>query len=248
MAVRKSQLYDKGLGMYKVNVSLAKEPLEIGRIRAFVPGWLENESIWLHMEYKFMLEALKQGLYKEFYDDLRKAAIPFQDPARYGRSILENSSFITPSVFFDKESRGNGFVARLSGSTAEFLHILLIMNLGPKPFFMEDGELIFRPSPVLDKMFFTKEKREVHVRVNGRKRKITMPAGSYAFTLFRDTLVTYANPKMRNTFGGRSVRPVRYKVRYKNGREHTVAQSVLGEPFSSHLREGAIEHLSVLLA
>ena len=27
---------------------------------------LKNESIWLHMEYKYLLELLKNGLYAEF--------------------------------------------------------------------------------------------------------------------------------------------------------------------------------------
>ncbi|MFN2225738.1 MAG: cellobiose phosphorylase, partial [Anaerolineae bacterium] len=48
--VRESDLYDRKLGMYKVNASLDGQSHEIGRARAFTPGWLENESIWLHME------------------------------------------------------------------------------------------------------------------------------------------------------------------------------------------------------
>jgi len=62
--VKKSPLYDTKLKMYKVNAALDKAPVEIGRAKAFTPGWLENESIWLHMEYKYMLELLKAGLYK----------------------------------------------------------------------------------------------------------------------------------------------------------------------------------------
>ena len=27
--------------------------MEVGRMMAFSPGWLENESIWLHMSYKW---------------------------------------------------------------------------------------------------------------------------------------------------------------------------------------------------
>ncbi|RME84323.1 MAG: cellobiose phosphorylase, partial [Caldilineae bacterium] len=60
-------LWDATLGMFKVNASLAGEPHDIGRARAFIPGWLENESIWLHMHYKYLLELLKQGLYAEFF-------------------------------------------------------------------------------------------------------------------------------------------------------------------------------------
>jgi len=57
--IKQSDLYDKKLKMYKVNASLDSAPLEIGRIKAFLPGWLENESIFLHLEYKYLLEILK---------------------------------------------------------------------------------------------------------------------------------------------------------------------------------------------
>ena len=121
--VRSSQLYDSELSMYKVNEPLAKESYELGRCRAFTPGWLENESIWLHMEYKYLLELLKSGLYQQYIGDLYKAAIPFQDEERYGRSILENSSFLASSANPDESIHGRGFVARLSGSTVEFMDI-----------------------------------------------------------------------------------------------------------------------------
>ena len=57
-AVRASSLYDQKLGMYRVNAPLDEESFEIGRSRIFSPGWLENESIFLHMHYKFLLETL----------------------------------------------------------------------------------------------------------------------------------------------------------------------------------------------
>ena len=52
------------LQMYKVNADLKEVSFEAGRAKAFTPGWLENESIWLHMEYKWLLEMLKSGLYE----------------------------------------------------------------------------------------------------------------------------------------------------------------------------------------
>src|SRR5206468_115227 len=55
-AVKRSELVDKKLGMYKLNVSLENESTEIGRIRVFSAGWLENESVFLHMHYKYLLE------------------------------------------------------------------------------------------------------------------------------------------------------------------------------------------------
>ena len=86
--------------MYKVNADLSGESWEIGRTRVFPAGWLENESIWLHMEYKFVLELLRCELYEEFYENFRSVFIPFLNPEQYGRSILENSSFLVSSAHF----------------------------------------------------------------------------------------------------------------------------------------------------
>ncbi|HLV09239.1 MAG TPA: hypothetical protein VKY40_03430, partial [Halanaerobiales bacterium] len=46
--VMKSELYDKKLEMFRLNGDLSEMPPDIGRARAFSPGWLENGSIWLH--------------------------------------------------------------------------------------------------------------------------------------------------------------------------------------------------------
>ncbi|MBD5084148.1 MAG: hypothetical protein HDT33_03545 [Clostridiales bacterium] len=145
--IRHSGLYDQALKMYKVNESLAGVSFEAGRALAFTPGWLENESIWLHMEYKYLLELLKSGLYDQFCQDFRAAAVPFLDPAQYGRSPLENVSFLASSANPDPSVWGRGFVARLSGSTAEFLQMWQLMFFGPEPFRMgADGlELYFLP-------------------------------------------------------------------------------------------------------
>ncbi len=75
--MRHSDLYDEKLSMYKVNASLQNASFELGRARAFTPGWLENESIWLHMEYKYLLELIRNGMYEAFFEDFHKAAIPF---------------------------------------------------------------------------------------------------------------------------------------------------------------------------
>lgn len=182
-AVKKSALFDKKLKMYKVTASLSSMPEEIGRCRVFTPGWLENESIWLHMEYKYILELLKIGLVEEFYSEFKNVLIPFQNPQRYGRSILENSSFLVSSAFPDKKLHGNGFVARLSGSTAEFLHIWLVMNTGTNPFILDkNGQLNLAFKPYLPGWLFAKN-------------------GKYSFNFLSRITVTYHNPKRKNTFG-----------------------------------------------
>ena len=157
-SVKNSDLYDKKLQMYKVNESLKNASFEIGRAKAFTPGWLENESIWLHMEYKYLLELLKSGMYKEYLEDFQKAAIPFQDPEVYGRSIYENSSFIASSQNPNEKYHGKGFVARLSGSTVEFLQMWKIMMFGKDTFTAKDGSIALCFQPLLPKSLIGKDK------------------------------------------------------------------------------------------
>ncbi|MCR5770603.1 MAG: hypothetical protein K6G87_05130, partial [Butyrivibrio sp.] len=154
--IKNSDLYDEKLKMYKINAPLSEASYELGRCRCFTPGWLENESIWLHMEYKYLLELIRSGLYKEYIDDLRTALVPFMDPSVYGRSIYENSSFIASSAGPDDKIHGKGFVARLSGSTIEFMSMWKIMMFGSKPFGLESGELVFAPSPVIPEYLILK--------------------------------------------------------------------------------------------
>jgi len=96
-SLKKSGLYDNHLKMFKVCDSLSKESNEIGRTRVFLPGWLENESVFMHMEFKYLLGLLKSGLYDEFFDSVKTCFPCFLKPEIYGRSILENSSFISSS-------------------------------------------------------------------------------------------------------------------------------------------------------
>ena len=56
--------------MYKTSESLEAEGFEIGRARGFTAGWLERESVFMHMEFKYILELIKNGLYKQFFEDI----------------------------------------------------------------------------------------------------------------------------------------------------------------------------------
>lgn len=155
--VKESNLYDQKLSMYKVNTSLQGASYEIGRCKAFTPGWLENESIWLHMEYKYLLELLKAGLYSEFFEDFHNACVPFLKYETYGRSILENSSFLASSANPNEAIHGKGFVARLSGSTAEFLTMWQIMMFGETPFTIKDDELVMELQPAIPSYLLSEE-------------------------------------------------------------------------------------------
>lgn len=230
-AVKSSALYDKKLSMYKVNASLNEGSFELGRARAFTPGWLENESIWLHMEYKYLLELIKNGMYEEFAEDFHKAAIPFLDPNVYGRSTLENSSFIASSNNPNEKIHGKGFVARLSGSTVEFLSIWRRMMFGEQPFRLEKidetMQLCAEFKPALPDYLIGADK-EVSARFMG------------------DCVVTYHLDEVKDYFPGK-YQIAKMEVCFKNGTKASVEGGVLVGQMAKMLRDGKIRSVDVVL-
>lgn len=229
-ATKSSELFDAKLKSYKVTAPLASCPEEIGRCRIFTPGWLENESIWLHMEYKYILEILKRGLIEEFYSDFKNTLIAFQDPRKYGRSILENSSFLVSSVFPDKNLHGNGFVARLSGSTAEFLEIWLAMNVGIKPFFVNDkSELNLRFSPALAGWLFNAKDK------------------TYSFNFLGKIRVVYHNPKRKDTFGKNKASIKEIAFNDKHEKPVKVQSDIIPSPYAEQIRSRQVNQIDIYL-
>ena len=242
--IKQSDLYDEKLGMYKVNACLDDEPHEIGRARTFSPGWFENESIWLHMEYKYMYEMLRNGLHEFFFNEFRNVFIPFQNPDVYGRSILENSSFLVSSANPDKNLHGAGFVARLSGATAEFIQILMHMAIGPKPFDLnEGGELIFQLKPVLPRWLFTTEDQKVELAT----KTLAVPANTFSCMLLGEILVTYHNPEMKNTYGADSVSPKRYVIQDTDGNTHSCDSHIITGNIVSSIRGRSVHKIDITL-
>lgn len=236
IAVRKSRLYDKKLKMYKVSAPLETCPEEIGRCRVFTPGWLENESIWLHMEYKYILELLENGLYKEFFEDFKNVLIPFQDPGRYGRSILENSSFLVSSAFPDERLHGNGFVARLSGSTAEFISIWLLMCAGKNPFFLDGNKkLRLEFKPILPGWLFS------------QKEESGFPKNTFAFKFLNKTLVVYHNPKRKDTFGSKAAKIKEITIASCDKTKVTLKSPIIEFPLAYDIREGKAQQIDIIL-
>lgn len=226
--IKKTDIYDKKLKMYKTSESIDRMSMENGRVRAFTPGWLERESIFLHMEYKYFLGLFKAGLYKEFYECIEDALIPFQKPEMYGRSILENSSFLASSANPDPSVHGQGFVARLSGSTVEMLSIWIGMFLGNGGFRMEEGELRFVFDPKLSAKMFD-------------------VAGEASFTLCGNCTVTYHNESGKSTFGEDAAKVERITY-VENGETIQAATTYLQGQTAVKVREGKIAQIHVYLA
>jgi hypothetical protein len=223
--VRASSLFDSELGMYRVNASLEDLPHEIGRARAFTPGWLENESIWMHMAFKYLLELLRAGLYEEFFTDLKTGLPAFLDPAVYGRSPLENSSFIVSSAHPDPALHGNGFVARLSGSTAEFLSIWLRMTAGPQPFRLRGDALVLELRPALPGWLFRED-------------------GTFSFRFLGACDVTYHNPAKGDIFRRT---PKRFKLQPCLGEPVILEGNAIPSPYAGMVRDGQIQSIDVFL-
>jgi hypothetical protein len=248
-AVRSSALYDPDLKMYKVCESLRGETHEIGRITAYPRGWIENESIYTHMEYKWLLEVLRSGLVEQFYDELQNVLPPFMEPEVYGRSTLENCSFIVSSAFPDPNLHGQAFQPRLSGVTAEWLEIWTLMVAGPRPFRLDSKrELQLTLEPILPDWLFTDEVGFYHYWDQDRGwEEVRIPANSFTFRFLGHTLVSYHNPERRSTYGPNATTISTCTFTYRDGRVLKEA----GPHFSSHyaesVRTGEVQKMDVML-
>ncbi|WP_327204735.1 hypothetical protein [Paenibacillus sp. DMB20] len=226
--IKATDLYDRKLGMYKTSVSLNGEGDEIGRIRAFTAGWLERESVFLHMTYKYLLSLLKTGLYGPFFEEIRSSLIPFLDPAVYGRSTLENSSFIASGVNPDPGVHGRGFVSRLSGSTAEFLSMWILMMAGKSMFSYENGRLELTLQPILPGWLFD-ERGEVSFKFLGR------------------VAVTYRNERKADTFGPQAAVVSDMKLRARDGSEIAVKGNRVSGELAEAVRSGDVVSIQATL-
>ena len=216
----------------KVNASLQNASFELGRCRAFTPGWLENESIWLHMEYKYLLELIKSGLYKEFFEDFRHAAVPFLDKDTYGRSTLENSSFIASSKNPNERIHGKGFVARLSGSTIEFISMWKHMFFGKNIFTVNsNGQLIFSLAPAIPEYLIAEEDGKYTVST----------------TLLGETKLIYQFPEKKDYIPGEyTINSI--SVLFEDGSEAAVSNSVITGSDAERIRNRQAKTITVVIA
>jgi hypothetical protein len=121
---------------------------------------------------------LRAGLFPEFWEEVQSGMVAFMDPEVFGRSPLEAASFIVSSSYPDERLHGTGFLARLSGSTAEFLSMWHLMFQGPTPFVhdAESGALSLKLEPALPAWLFTDD-------------------GTVEFNFLGRVAVTYHNPR-----------------------------------------------------
>lgn len=245
-AVKKSGLHDEKLDMFVVNANIMDETKEIGRQNVFPRGWLENEAVFLHMEYKYFLELLRSGLYDEFSHYLHTSAVPFLDPEMYGRSTLENSSFIASSAHPDERIHGEGFVSRLTGASSEFLTMWRFMTAGQKPFILNNkGELCMKLTPAIPGWLFSKEAREVEY-FTGETETATLSLGenTFAFELLGSILCVYHNDALVDTWNTE----VKKIELYKDGKLFaTVNGGTVPAPYAERIRSGEFDRIEAYL-
>ncbi|MFC1522813.1 hypothetical protein ACFL6Y_10435 [Elusimicrobiota bacterium] len=249
-AVKRSDIYDRKLKMYKVCENMAGESYELGRaVGAYPRGWIENESVYLHMQYKWMLEVLRSGLCDEFWDDAKTALVPFVNPTMYGRSILEGASFIVSSAFADPRYHGRAYQPRLSGLTCEFIQMWTTATAGSRPFKLDEiGFLEFSLEPRLPGWLFTNEpvSRTYFDMVDGWTQ-IEIPKDAFAFKLMSRTLVVYHNPMRKPTYGQDGVSPVKYSFMHRNGSASEAMGTSVSTPYSTAIRNGDIKRIDIEL-
>jgi hypothetical protein len=205
-----SGLRDNELKMYYLSASLTGQTYDMGRQIAFAPGWLENQSIWMHMSYKYYLQLIRGKLYTQFFSEVKNGGVlPFMDPEVYGRPLMECSSFIASSAFPDPSVHGQGFLARLSGSTAEFMDMWKLMFIGPEPFFLnKHGKVEMQLQPALPSWLFEDETSESDPHYDEDGNHIV------SFKLFSMIPVTYHNPGGKDIHG---TNPKSYTVTMTDG-------------------------------
>lgn len=221
--LKNSELRDDKLKMYTISGSLEGQSMDMGRLMAFSPGWLENQSVWLHMSFKYYLELLRSKLYIEFYEEMLSGGMPpFMNATMYGRSLVECSSFLASSAFQDPSVQGQGFVARLSGATAEFLNMWILIFIGPKPFVLDENtnELSMQLVPALPLWLFEKYPDSQQVP-------------QVSFRLFGSINVTYHNTIRRDLF---DIPPRQYIIKYKDGSTLSINSSTIPGDIARKIR------------
>lgn len=219
--VKTTGLYDEKLAMYKTSASIEECSMENGRCRAFTPGWQERENVFLHMEYKYILAMLKAGLCDEYYETITRALIPFLDPNMYGRSTLENSSFLASSANPNTDIHGRGFVARLSGSTTEMISMWIEMFMGGKVFTYENGELVLHFEPKISNWLFDE--------------------GKVTFRLLSNCDITYVNNTDKNTYGEDAAAVTKVEI---DGKVVSTENKISGK-IAEAVRNGEVDKITV---
>lgn len=140
-------------------------------------------------------------MYQEFFHYLKTAFVPFLDASVYGRSILENSSFIASLAHMDARLHGTGYVSRLTGASAEMLTMWRMMTVGQAPFVLNaNGELNMVLDPKLPGWLFTDAEKQAVILKETGEQSFCQPDSTFAFCLLGSIVVIYYNDEHLDTY------------------------------------------------
>ena len=122
-----------------------------------------------------------------------------------------------------RKPHGRGFVARLSGVTAEFLSMWATMMAGRQPFFMRDGQLHLALQPALPAWLFDEQNQ-------------------LSFRFLGHTTVTIHNPARLDTW---QTSPSRAVLTPANRAALELPGALIGPPYAAMVRSGQIEAIHI---
>ena len=144
-AVRHSSLYDAKLGMYRVNVPLDEREFRDRPQQDLLAG-LAGERVDLpaHALQVPARDAAQRAWRRSSSTTCSagwwRSRSPRSTAARRWRTPRSSPAAVSPT----RRSHGAGFVARLSGATAEWISMVLHMGLGATPFQRGGWRIAFR--------------------------------------------------------------------------------------------------------
>jgi hypothetical protein len=152
------------------------------------------------------------------------------------------------SLNSDEQNHGRGYIARLSGATAEYLQMWTIMAFGHQPFYYEDGSLIFRPTPVLKQTMFTTEEQTIELQISATAQQtLLLEKNTFTVRFLGHTVITYHNDHRKNTFGDDSATIDRYRLQYIDGSSQVVNKPMLVGKLAEAIRNGNIKKVDIYL-
>ncbi len=247
LALKNTGLYDKAQKKYVLGDDVTAYR-EIGRIWAWPAGWFENENIFMHASHKYYLGLLSAGLYDEFFEEMQNGWVPFQNPEVYGRSPLENVSFIVSSRHPRPKFHGRGMLPKSSGTTAEIIHMVLMMSFGKNPFTVNNEKLSLALNPILPAWAFSESSISQKIDfLSGGTAEFEMPANSYSCVFLGTTLVTYLASRKAATFGENPLQTAGYELVWQDGTSESYEGKALEGDIAVKVRDGQAKHIKVNL-
>ena len=137
--------------------------------------------------------------------------------------FFASETSLVSSAHPDERLHGAGFVARLSGSTAEFISIWNIMTAGKNPFQVVDGQLCLTLQPVLPGWLFDE-------------------TGQLSFRFLGHCTVIYHNPEHQDTH---KKQPKQIITSTCNGETIELDTNIIKSPHAEMVRSGVITKIEV---